>query len=246
MAIQADKTAQLDAASAASRSPIQGAQVVPIFKRLNAQEELIKDVACQGGGAGGSQTYDGHNHDGNGNGRGILRCVCGYFQLGGDASAPDLPMTSTISLRSPVSMAVDSSFTGVYQASTSPCALNYIMGKAWISAGITEFRVEVCAKIESLDYKPRLRIKNLTDTISPAEANLVYASNWIYLDSTSPKWYGEDVAEKLTVPVLKSTGQREIDIDIEVSAEDLDDWSGTDTIDIMIYAAFPYEYVNED
>jgi len=231
MAVEVSKTTVLDAADVQKDNPIDSSDFKDIMKSVNAVEEQALDTACHGGGAGGGgQTEDGHNHDADGNGRGIMRAVCGGFQIQGS------PMNAGWEYLAPGSMALDVAYVNMYEpCSTAGNLLNYIMGKAVVSSGITEIRVELCMKTETLNYRPQVRVKNLTDSTLAKE----YASAWIDLDAYDPHWYGTDeTTEKITVPVEPDTTPREIDLDIEVrlaSAQGVGE-------SFLLYSAFPYEF----
>ena len=234
MVVEISKTAVLDAAEVQKDAPVEATDFQNIMKRVNAEEELILDTACQGGGAGGAgQIYPGHTHDGNGNGRGIMRAVCGGFQI------HDFPMQLTWQYLAAASFASAAAYALMFPLEvTFGNFTNYKMGKAWISPGIESFRVEVCIKTESLNYRPQFRVKNLTDTDIDTE----YASEWITITTTDPHWYGEDEAtEKVTVPVLKSTSLKELDLDIECRL--LAAQGSTEAF--LLYAAIPYEHVDQ-
>jgi hypothetical protein len=97
----------------------------------------------------------------------------------------------------------------------------------------------MCIHPDTLTYMPRVRVKNLTDS---DDGLTLYASKWVPLTATSPLWYGVDEdSQKITVPVIPSTSQKEIDLDIEVSLErDQGQSEG-----FNLYGAFPYEYTDQ-
>jgi hypothetical protein len=129
MAVEVGKTTVLDAADIAKDEDLLGSDFKNIMKRANSEEELVTDAACQGGGAGGGgKTESGHDHDANGNGRGIMRMVCGGFQI------MNVPMILSWQYAAPSSMAASVSYANMYKAATGYSnLLNYIMGKAFIS-----------------------------------------------------------------------------------------------------------------
>jgi hypothetical protein len=224
MTIDADKTVELHAEEAAIEDPIDATDFIDLMERVNATVELIKDAACPGAGAA---TYRGHDHSSAGLGRGIPRSVCGGFLIMGP------PVAYTFNSDTPTSLGYGAS-AGSYPASSAPTALNYIMGIAYVSPNLSEIRIAVQAKCSSEDHAPQIRIKNLTDTTGTTE-NSIVASNWIDL-TTDQKWYG-DGDSLVRVPVIPSTSQKRIELDIEGRTQ----VNAGVNREIEVAAAYPYE-----
>lgn len=231
MAVSADKTIILSMEEMGADDMVEAADFTDLMSRTNANEEMITDAAAEGA---AGRTYRGHDHDPGSAGtpgRGIRRIVDGGFQISAG------PMVLSCSTAFPVSIATAAAYANMYEAAGSPNALNYKMGKVYVSPGLTTVQVEVCAKVDAVKGKPRIRCKNLTDST----ADTTVASNWIYIDTTTPAWYGSTVDVQMLVPVTRATSQKEVDLDLEVSVED---YNGT-AVSFSLYAAFPFEPTDE-
>lgn len=231
MAVSADKTIILSMEEMAADDPIEAADFTDLMSRTNANEEMITDAAAEGAGA---RTYRGHDHDpGSADtpGRGIRRIVDGGFQISA------APMVISCAMSTPISIATAAAYANMYESAGVPHALNYKMGKVYVSPGLTTVQIEVCAKVDAVKGKPRMRCKNLTDST----ADTTVASNWIYIDTTTPAWYGSTVDIQMLVPITRATSQKEVDLDLECSVED---YNGT-AVSFSLYAAFPAETSDE-
>ena len=239
MAVQKDNALALHAEECYPNDPIESDDAVAIMKRLNAQEELITDATCTGG---AGRTYRGHDHipgSADTPGRGIMRMAVGGFQLTRSSN----PYTAyTYSGIDPKSVAKDALYVNGYEAGiwTGSAVSNYVMGKIFVSVGIDSVRFDVCAKTgDTLAGGPQFRIKNLTDT--NATNTEVVATEWIDIDLTSPKWYGPDNEEKLTLSITKSTSVKEVDLDIEVRNQ----FNNSTNTPFVFYCVIAYEYTDE-
>lgn len=238
MAVQKDNTTVLHTEEAFPNDPIESTDVENILKRINAQEEMITDVMCQGGAA---RTYRGHDHcpgSGDTPARGILRSCIGYFQVTRDLH-PYLVLSWTSD--APGSLAADEA-AGIYEETGTKCPPNVgsIMGVCLVSPGIESIRVELCMSAnENLNMGPQIRVKNLTDSTGMAESKTV-ASSWIDLDSTAIKWYGDDASEKITVPVTYSSTAKTVYLDIQARLT-----AGSTSTEFRLYEAFAYEYTDQ-
>lgn len=242
MTVQKDKTQLLIAEETYTNDAIEGTDAINIFKRINAQEELIKDATCTGG---SSRTYRGHDHvpgSSDTAARGIMRMCIGGFQLT-RSNGESEPYTKYVySGTEPESIAADASYTNIFVAKTwtGNATTNYKIGKVWVSGGIDSLRFDVCAEIgDTLEGAPQFRIKNLTDTNDTNTS--VVATDWVDMDSTDPKWYGPGNEQKLTLKITKSTTIKEVDLDIEVRNKN----DNSTNTPFIFYCALCYEYTDE-
>lgn len=229
MTISKSVTQELDSIAVASGEAVKGAEFVNLMKRINGQEELIKDAPCKGS---VTRSHRGHTHGTGGTGRGIMRMGIGSFQ------SHDTSTSYSYSYSDPSSMA-NAYPAYTYEASAYPTALNFIMGKAYVSAGVTSIGVEVLFNVESVGGGPMLRVKNLSDTTN---ANEIIASSPIAL-SDGVQWYGrsgQSPSKHIVVPVVRSSGPRTIDLDIEVFNSRNDK-----NTEFFFLCAFPFEFVDE-
>ena len=245
MAIEVSADAVLYSSTVAPEDPIDGSDFKNLEKRANAQEELIKDTAAQGVvAAAGAQTEDGHIHNGI-DGRSIARGVSGGFALVPQGVTFSYDMSQYNGMPASIANGPEAgAYTGSYPVAASPNRRNYQMGKVYVSPAIKELRVEISAKVESIENSPQIRVKNLTDSALPGNEN-IWASEWITLTDTIIKWYGSDeTTEKIKVPVLPTTdgSAKEVFLDIEVRCGNSD---GSASIQFDIFEATPYEIVDQ-
>ena len=180
----------------------------------NAQTERITGEVTPGG--SGSPTYQGHVHDHNGLGIGILRSVNGGFQISGP------PVTQTAGTTAGT---INGNYTISYPYDAP--TLSYDMGVAHLSPGLDTFSVALSVKASDLTDTPQVMVYSRT-----LGANTGWTT---ILTTAAPKWY----TLTFTGIVHPGGGTYRIMMDVWVK-------KAVDTVatTVSLYGAVPFEHAN--
>lgn len=210
---------RLDAVRATADYAVASVHGYDLSSTLNCHHEKLLDEPAPGASAA---TYTGHPHD-SVTGRGILRAVNGGFCVA------EAVLSFQVTNGNVHSMAEGSS------SNYESVAPDYAMGIAYVGhglprgAGSTTMRCAVQIKASDDSEDPQVAILNITDGL-PA------AYTWTSI-TTSPVWYELDVEVAAPAPAA----QYRIKLDIKIRVQNYVSSDPT----FYLYAAFPYEHLNE-